>query len=70
MKKGIHPAYKMISIKCACGNTVKTRSTYGTDMTLEICSECHPYYTGRQKLIDSAGRIERFRKKYGDRKPS
>jgi len=67
MKKGIHPAYKEITIKCACGNTVKTRSTTGQDMTLEICSECHPFYTGRQKLIDSAGRIERFRKKYGDK---
>jgi len=71
MKKGIHPKYGPITMSCACGNTVKTRSTTEQDMTLEICAECHPFYTGRQKLIDSAGRIERFRKKYGDKvKPS
>jgi len=67
MKKGIHPKYGAITISCACGNTVQTRSTNEQDMTLEICAECHPFYTGRQKLIDSAGRIERFRKKYGDK---
>ncbi|MCK9462150.1 MAG: 50S ribosomal protein L31 [Proteobacteria bacterium] len=71
MKKGIHPKYTAITISCACGNTVKTRSTNGQDMTLEICSECHPFYTGKQKLLDSAGRIERFRKKYaGQKKPA
>jgi large subunit ribosomal protein L31 len=68
MKNGIHPDYKPITISCACGNKVQTRSTKGEDMTLEICAECHPFYTGKQKLVDSAGRIERFRKKYGDRK--
>jgi large subunit ribosomal protein L31 len=67
MKEGIHPEYKTITITCACGNVVKTRSTKGKDMSLEICSECHPFYTGKQKLIDSAGRIERFRRKYGDK---
>ena len=67
MKKGIHPEYTEVTISCACGNKVKTRSTKGKDMTLEICAECHPFYTGKQKLIDSAGRIERFRKKYGDK---
>lgn len=66
MKNGIHPKYTDISISCACGNVVKTRSTKGEDMVLEICAECHPFYTGKQKLIDSAGRIERFRKKYGE----
>jgi len=67
MKKGIHPDYADVTISCACGNEVKTRSTKGADMVLEICSACHPFYTGKQKLIDSAGRIERFRKKYGDK---
>jgi len=67
MKNGIHPDYKPLTISCACGNKVQTRSTKGEDMTLEICAECHPFYTGKQKLVDSAGRIERFRKKYGDR---
>jgi len=71
MKKNIQPDYKPVTIRCACGNEVETRSTKGEDMTLEICAECHPFYTGKQKLIDSAGRIERFRKKYGQTtKPS
>jgi large subunit ribosomal protein L31 len=65
MRKGIHPDYKPIAIRCACGNEVKTRSTAGSDIGVEICSECHPFYTGKQKLLDSAGRIERFRRKYG-----
>ena len=67
MKKGIHPEYKEVTISCACGNKVVTKSTKGKDMSLEICSQCHPFYTGKQKLIDSAGRIERFRRKYGDK---
>ena len=67
MQKGIHPEYKPVKISCACGNEVETRSTAGKDLTVEICSACHPFYTGKQKLVDSAGRIERFRKKYGDR---
>ncbi len=66
MQKGIHPKYTNVKLSCACGNEVNTRSTKGSDMTLEICAECHPFYTGKQKLIDSAGRIERFRRKYGD----
>jgi large subunit ribosomal protein L31 len=65
MKKGTHPGYKEVNIRCACGNEVKTRSTADSDMNVEICSNCHPFYTGRQKLIDSAGRIERFNRKYG-----
>ncbi len=66
MKEGIHPAYEAVTLKCHCGNTFETRSTKtGGEITTEICSECHPFYTGKQKLIDTAGRIERFRKKYG-----
>ena len=64
MKKEIHPKYEEITITCACGATYKTRSTAG-DYNVEICSSCHPFYTGKEKLIDSEGRIERFRKRYG-----
>ncbi|MBI4164145.1 MAG: 50S ribosomal protein L31 [Acidobacteria bacterium] len=65
MKQGIHPNYREITVACACGNVFKTRSTYKSDVLhLEICSRCHPFYTGKQKLIDSAGRIERFQRKY------
>jgi large subunit ribosomal protein L31 len=63
MKKEIHPEYKETAIKCACGNEVTVGSTK-SDITVEICSNCHPFYTGKQKLVDSAGRIERFRRKY------
>ena len=63
MKEGIHPAYKETLIKCACGNELKVGSTK-PDVAVEICSQCHPFYTGKQKLVDSAGRIERFRRKY------
>ena len=64
MKKGIHPSYKPAKITCACGNIVETRSTAG-DYNVDICSNCHPFYTGKQKLVDTAGRVDRFRKKYG-----
>ncbi|MCD6308384.1 MAG: 50S ribosomal protein L31 [Candidatus Latescibacteria bacterium] len=64
MKKGIHPEYKKSTITCGCGNVVETYSTAG-DMRVEICSNCHPFYSGKQKIVDSAGRVERFRKKYG-----
>jgi len=63
MKKDIHPEYKETLIKCACGSEVSVGSTK-SDITVEICSKCHPFYTGKQKLVDSAGRIERFRRKY------
>ncbi len=63
MKTGIHPEYVETTIKCACGNVIETGSTK-SDIRVEICSKCHPFFTGKQKLIDSAGRIERFRKKY------
>jgi len=64
MKKDIHPEYVDSTITCGCGNTVKTKSTAG-DMHVEICSSCHPFYSGKQKIIDTAGRVERFRRKYG-----
>ena len=63
MKSDIHPKYQQTSITCACGNVVEVGSTK-TDIRVEICSQCHPFFTGKQKLIDTAGRIERFRKKY------
>ncbi len=64
MKKGIHPKYELTTIKCACGNEIETRSTV-KNLNVEICSACHPFFTGKQKLVDTAGRIERFRRKYG-----
>ncbi len=64
MKQDIHPTYQEVAVVCACGNTFNTRST--TDkIHVEICSACHPFYTGKQKMIDTEGRVERFRKKYG-----
>ncbi|MDR2941058.1 MAG: 50S ribosomal protein L31 [Treponema sp.] len=63
MKTGIHPKYELTKITCACGNVIETRSTT-KDIKVEICSACHPFFTGKQKLVDTAGRIERFRKKY------
>jgi large subunit ribosomal protein L31 len=63
MKPGIHPEYKKAIVTCVCGNTFETRSTIG-DLKLEICSNCHPFFTGRQKLVDSAGRVEKYNKKY------
>lgn len=65
MKKDIHPAYHEVTVACACGSAFKTRSTYKGDVLhLEICSSCHPFFTGKQKLVDSAGRVERFQRKY------
>ncbi|MEA3364985.1 MAG: 50S ribosomal protein L31 [Candidatus Hydrogenedentes bacterium] len=64
MKKGIHPEYKHARVTCACGNTFETRSTKG-DINVEICSKCHPFYTGKQKFVDSEGRVDRFNRKYG-----
>jgi large subunit ribosomal protein L31 len=63
MKEKIHPKYETTTITCACGNVIETRSTL-KDIKVEICSSCHPFFTGKQKLVDTAGRIERFRKKY------
>jgi large subunit ribosomal protein L31 len=64
VKEGIHPKYQEVEVRCACGNTFKTRSTK-PELHLEICSACHPFFTGRQKLIDTEGRVERFTKKFG-----
>ena len=64
MKPGIHPEYVEINVTCACGETFKTRSTKKGDLHVEICSACHPFFTGKQKLVDTAGRVERFRRKY------
>ena len=64
MKKGIHPDYQVTKVTCACGNAFETRSTKKV-ISVEICSACHPFFTGKQKLIDSEGRVERFNKKYG-----
>lgn len=63
MKAGIHPAYNEVNVICACGNTFRTRSTHKGDLRVEICSNCHPFFTGRQKLIDTEGRVDRFQKK-------
>jgi large subunit ribosomal protein L31 len=63
-KQGIHPNYVATTVKCACGNTFETRSTHKGDILLEICSTCHPFYTGKNKVIDTAGRIERFKRKF------
>ncbi|MBI4211514.1 MAG: 50S ribosomal protein L31 [Deltaproteobacteria bacterium] len=64
MKDNIHPTFEPVTINCACGNTLQTYSTAGKDFSVEICSSCHPYFTGKQKLVDTAGRIERFQKRY------
>jgi large subunit ribosomal protein L31 len=64
MKAGIHPDYKEITVICSCGNKFTTRSTLGKELHIEVCSACHPFYTGRQKIVDTAGRVERFKQKY------
>ena len=64
MKSGIHPKYRRAVVQCACGNTFETRSTLPS-IHVEICARCHPYFTGKQKLVDTAGRVERFRLRYG-----
>jgi large subunit ribosomal protein L31 len=68
MKEAIHPAYKEIKVNCSCGNNFETRSTLGHDLHVEVCSVCHPFYTGKQKLVDTGGRVEKFRQKYGMKK--
>ncbi len=66
MKPDIHPAYHEVKVTCSCGNSFETRSTYGKDeMHIEVCSQCHPFYTGKQKILDSAGQVEKFRKRFG-----
>ena len=63
MKEGIHPDYKEVTIRCACGETIETRSTK-PEIRVEICSKCHPFFTGKQKLVDSGGRVDRFNKRF------
>ena len=69
MKADTHPAYDDITVSCSCGNSFQTRSTVGKDLTIEVCSQCHPFYTGKQKMLDTGGRVDRFRRKYGMNKP-
>ena len=64
MKAKIHPVYKNISVTCSCGNIFQTRSTIGKDLHIEVCSACHPFYTGQQKIMDTAGQVDKFRRKY------
>ena len=64
MKAGIHPNYEEVVVKCACGETVTTKSTKGGDVSVEICSKCHPFFTGKQKLVDTGGRVDRFKKRF------
>jgi large subunit ribosomal protein L31 len=64
MKAGIHPQYEEVNVICACGNTFRTRSTHKGDIRVEICSNCHPFFTGRQRVVDTEGRVDRFQKKY------
>ena len=69
MRADIHPEYVVATVKCSCGNTFETRSTKA-NLTSELCSECHPFYTGKQKLVDTGGRIDRFERRYGKRRKS
>ena len=68
MKDGIHPKYNEIAVSCSCGNSFTTRSTMSKPLHVEVCSACHPFYTGKQKIVDTAGRVEKFRQKYGLKK--
>lgn len=66
MKAEIHPNYTDVAVTCSCGNTFNTRSTVGKEeLSIEVCSSCHPFYTGKQKIVDTAGRVDKFRQKYG-----
>ena len=66
MKADIHPAYNEVKVTCSCGNTFETRSTLGKEaLSLDVCSACHPFFTGKQKMVDTAGRVDKFRQKYG-----
>ncbi|OGT32922.1 MAG: 50S ribosomal protein L31 [Gammaproteobacteria bacterium RBG_16_51_14] len=65
MKPEIHPAYEEIQVTCSCGSIFKTRCTHTQELHIEVCSQCHPFYTGKQKIVDTAGRVDKFRRKYG-----
>ena len=68
MKAGIHPDYQEVTVTCSCGNSFMTRSTAEKEVHIEVCSACHPFYTGKQKITDTGGRVERFRRRYGMQK--
>jgi large subunit ribosomal protein L31 len=68
MKADIHPSYDVVTVRCSCGATFETRSTKSGELHVELCSECHPFFTGKQKLVDAGGRVERFQRRYGQRK--
>jgi len=70
MRKNIHPTYEALTATCSCGNVVETRSTKTGEMHLDVCSACHPFYTGKQKMLDTGGRIDRFKKRFGGHKKS
>ena len=65
MKQGIHPEYAEMTATCSCGNVMKIRSTMGKDINLDVCSSCHPFYTGKQRNVDTGGRVDRFKKRFG-----
>jgi len=65
MKADTHPKYGEIAVTCSCGNSFQTRSTIGKDLTVEVCSACHPFYTGKQKILDSAGQVDKFNRRFG-----
>jgi large subunit ribosomal protein L31 len=65
MKPDIHPAYEAVTVNCSCGNTFETKSTLGKDLNIEVCAACHPFYTGKQRVVDTAGRVDKFRRRYG-----
>ena len=67
MKAGIHPNYTEITATCSCGNVIKTRSTLRENIRIDVCAQCHPFYTGKQKIVDAGGRVERYRKRFGNR---
>lgn len=68
MKQGIHPDYKAVKVTCSCGNVFETRSTKCEDFHIDVCSECHPFYTGKQKVLDTGGRVDRFKQRFGSLK--
>lgn len=67
MQADIHPRYEAITATCSCGNKIETRSTLGENISLDVCSNCHPFFTGKQKIVDSGGRVDRFKKRFGSR---
>lgn len=68
MQQNIHPAYNVVTVTCSCGKIFKTRSTLGdANLSIEVCANCHPFYTGKQKIVDSSGRVDKFKQKYGNR---